>query len=219
MPTPRNTVLETARGKASKDATRSLRFGCCCCCVSPLTRSFGFRCSFLLCEEETPQLYSLFFHDGRQGPRPTHPQRFERKPSSIPGDIQGPPCLSPSLDREPDSNFCLAQDREWVSSRSHSEGLLQAEARAREGVGAHWMRVFFPKRPQSWDTRLAAGRAEEPGGMQSSVAVAGAGPRLFPGLSCSQEPSEDSEMQRDTPGALRVPNSELGAKRAAKKEK
>lgn len=156
MPTPRNTVLETARGKASKDATRSLRFGCCCCCVSPLTRSFGFRCSFLLCEEETPQLYSLFFHDGRQGPRPTHPQRFERKPSSIPGDIQGPPYLSPSLDREPDPNFCLAQDREWVSSRSHSEGLLQAEARAREGVGAHWMRVFFPKRPQSWDTRLAA---------------------------------------------------------------
>lgn len=47
---------------------------------------------------------------------------------------------------------------------------------------------------------IPAGRAEEPGGMRSSVVVAGAGPRLSPGLPCSPGPSEDSEMQWDTPG-------------------
>lgn len=42
---------------------------------------------------------------------------------------------------------------------------------------------------------LPAGQAEEPGGMRSSEAVAGAGPRLPPGFPCSPGPSEDSEIQ------------------------
>lgn len=98
-------------------------------------------------------------------------------------------------------------------SRPPSEGLeLAGEGRVcvwRGGGGvfeALQMRVFFPKRPQSWETRPAAGRAgEEPDGMRSSVAAAGSGPGRSPGPHCSPGPSEDGEMRWDLPRGTEGP--------------
>lgn len=91
-----------------------------------------------------------------------------------------------------------------------SEGLELAEVgRGGEVFEVLRMRVFFPKRPQSWETRpscFPAGRAgEEPGGMRSSVVAAGAGPRLPPVPPCSPGPSEDGEMRWDLPRGTEGP--------------
>lgn len=177
--------------------------------MSPLASSFGFSGSFLVCEEETPQLYSLFFHDGRQAPGATLPQRFRGKPSSILGDIQGPPYPPPPALIPPASR---PGTRLKLLSAHAGVGQFQVPLRGaiagRSGSGGGcWSALNEGVLPQATSklghttsSCIPAGRAEEPGGMRSSVVVAGAGPRLSPGLPCSPGPSEDSEMQWDTPG-------------------
>lgn len=130
------------------------------------------------------------------------------RPHPSPGTSKGrrspQPRFPPPLGLGPDSNFCLHQEQ--GSSRSHSEGLQQAEA------GGCWSALDEGALPQTTSklghttsSCLPAGRAKEPGGMRSSVAVTGAGPRLSPGLPGSPGPSEDSEMQWDTPGGTGGP--------------
>lgn len=91
-----------------------------------------------------------------------------------------------------------------------SEGLELAERGGGGRVEALRMTVFFPKRPQSWETRPAAacrrdGQDKGQAGCEVPWRQPEPAPGCVPGPPCSPGPSEDGEMRWDLPRGTEGP--------------